>query len=154
MCRTPLRWLRLSKSKRLEQILTLSPTQSDNEKVVVTESTMTQAFELLIAIARSEKKTEEAQQLLTRMAERVGSTGKQSEASKLDLLKEIFAQTLSGQTINEKQVEQARSLTDSVLSGISSCAHRNLVVDCRIVGTDRAEGSNIAGRGGELPKSR
>ena len=62
--------------------------QSDNEKVVVTESTMTQTFELLIAIARV--KTEEAQQLLTRMAERVGSTGKQSEASKLDLLKEIL----------------------------------------------------------------
>ena len=121
------RWLRLSKSKRLEQILTLSPTQPDNEKVVVTESTMTQAFELLIAIARSEKKTEEAQQLLTRMAERVGSTGKQSEASKLDLLKEIFAQTLSGQTINEKQVQQARSLTDSVLSGISSVPTETLL---------------------------
>ena len=88
---------------------------------------MTQVFELLIAIARSEKKTDETQQLLTRMAERVGSTGKQSEASKLDLLKEIFAQTLSGQTINEKQVEQARSLTDSVLSGISSVPTETLL---------------------------
>ena len=114
---------------------------------------MTQAFELLIAIARSEKKTEEAQQLLTRMAERVGSTGKQSEASKLDLLKEIFAQTLSGQTINEKQVEQAGSLTDSVLSGISSVPTETLLWIAES-GTDRAEGSNIAGRCGELPKSR